>query len=302
MKILVTGTQGQLALSLAERAAGNEQLRVSLVGRPDLDLAIAGSSRSAIISAHPDLVINAAAFTAVDLAETEGHVAGWINDEAAGEIASAAREVGAPVIHISTDYVFDGQATEPYVETASPNPINAYGRSKLAGEEAVRAANPNHLILRTSWLVSPFGRNFVRTMVELAQVRDTLSVIADQYGSPTSALDLADAILVVARRWKTGDRTRVGQTYHIAGTGVASWYDLAVAVENELSQLGLQSARVVRIKTAEWPTAAARPAYSALDTSAFTRDFGYLMQDWRVAVATVVERLAMFQSADEARR
>lgn len=287
MKILVTGHHGQLALSLAGQAGLDDGLQVLLVGRPNLDLAVAGSSRSAIVAARPNLVINAAAFTAVDLAETETALAGWINDEAAGEIASAACEVGAPVIHISTDYVFDGQATEPYAETAATGPINAYGRSKLAGEESVRAANPDHLILRTSWLISPFGKNFVRTMVELGRQRDTLLVVADQYGNPTSALDLADAILAIARRWAAGDRTGKNETYHLAGSGVASWFDLAVAVQEEAGN----AAKVAPITTADWPTAAARPAYSALDSSKFARDFGHVMPEWPASLRPIVARL-----------
>jgi len=287
MRILVTGRHGQLAQSLAERGGDD----IILLGRPDLDLAIPGSPRSAILAARPDLVVNAAAFTAVDLAETEEAQAQRINAAAAGEVAMAAREIGVPVIHISTDYVFDGQASAPYAETAATNPINAYGRTKLAGEEAVRAANPDHLILRTSWLVSPFGKNFVRTMVDLGQQRDTLSVVADQHDNPTSALDLADAILVVARRWATGDRTGLGRTYHLAGTGIASWFDLALAVQDELARHGASSARVIPITTADWPTPAARPAYSVLDSSAFARDFGHIMPDWRTSLGTIVARL-----------
>ena len=288
MRILVTGRHGQLAHSLAERGGDD----ILLMGRPEIDLAIPGSARTAILAARLDLVVNAAAFTAVDLAETEEAQARRINADGAGEVAEAARELGVPMIHISTDYVFDGQASEPYAETAATNPINAYGRTKLAGEDAVRAASPDHLILRTSWLVSPFGRNFVRTMVDLAPQRDTLSVVADQYGNPTSAFDLADAILVVARRWAVGDRTGLGQTCHLAGTGIASWFDLAVAVQDELARLGLKSATVTPIPTADWPTPAARPAYSALDSTNFTRDFGLIMPDWRISLAPIVARLA----------
>jgi len=287
MKILVTGRHGQLAQSLGERGGAD----IILLGRPDLDIAIPGSARTAIRAARPELIVNAAAFTAVDLAETEEPAARRINADAAGEIAAAARELGVPMIHISTDYVFDGQASVPYAETAATGPINAYGRTKLAGEEAVRAATPDHLILRTSWLVSPFGRNFVRSMVDLGQQRDTLSVVADQHGNPTSALDLADAILVVARRWTTGDRTGLGQTYHLAGTGLASWFDRALAVQHELARHGASSARVIPITTADWPTPAARPAYSALDSTNFTRDFGTTMPDWRASLGPVVARL-----------
>jgi dTDP-4-dehydrorhamnose reductase len=283
MTILVTGRHGQLAQSIAERGGDD----VVLASRPELDLATAGAAQAAILAARPSLVVNAAAFTAVDLAETEESAARRINADAAGEVARAARELGVPVIHISTDYVFDGRATVPYVETDATNPLGAYGRTKLAGEEAVRAGNPNHLILRTSWLVSPFGRNFVRTMVDLGRTRDGLKVVSDQHGNPTSAIDLADAILVVARRLATGDRTGLGQTYHLAGSGIASWYDLAVAVQQEAKT----GTPVAPIATADWPTPAARPAYSALDSSKFARDFGFVMPDWRQSLGPIVARL-----------
>jgi len=287
MKILVIGRDGQLAQSLAERG-GSDVVRS---GRPEMDLTVPGAARSAILAARPDVVVNAAAFTAVDLAETEEAAAHRINAVAAGEIAAAAREVSIPMIHISTDYVFDGTATTPVAETAATNPINAYGRSKLAGEVAVRAANPDHIILRTSWVISPFGKNFVRTMADLGQQRDSLAVVADQLGNPTSALDLADAILVIARRWETGDHTGLGYTYHVVGSGIATWFDVAVAVQDELTALGAKSATVNPIATAEWPAPAARPAYSALDTEAFTRDFGHTLPDWRVSLGDIVARL-----------
>lgn len=292
MKILVIGREGQLARSLDERGGAN----VELAGRPELDLAIAGSARAAILGARPALVINAAAYTAVDLAEKEEELARRINCDGAGEVASAAREIGAAVIQISTDYVFDGRAGEPYAESAATNPINAYGRTKLAGEDAVRAANPDHLILRTSWLVSPFGRNFVATMVNAAQERDSLSVVADQFGSPTSALDLADAVLAVARALAGGERTGLGQTYHFAGGGIASWFDVAVAVQDELARLGAKFAAVTPIATADWPTAAERPALSAMDSRKFARDFDYRIPDWRVSLSPIVRRLAGMSS------
>lgn len=283
MTILVTGRHGQLAQSLAER--GGEA--VTLAGRPELDLAIPGSALAAILAARPSLVINAAAFTAVDLAESEEAGAYRINADAAGEVAAAAAELGVPIIHLSTDYVFDGCATAPYAETAAPNPLGAYGRTKLAGEEAVRAGNPDHLILRTSWLVSPFGKNFVATMLDLGRQRDQLSVVADQHGNPTSALDLADAILLISRHWAKGDRTGLGDTYHLAGSGIASWYDLALAVQEEAGT----GTPVSPIATADWPTPAARPAYSALDSGKFARHFGHAMPDWRTSLGSIVARL-----------
>ena len=285
--MLVIGRHGQLAQSLAERGGSD----VSLLGRPELDLAVSGSASAALRAARPDLIVNAAAFTAVDLAEADETQAARINADAAGEIAIAARDLGVPLIHISTDYVFDGTATVPLPETAQTAPINAYGRSKLAGEIAVRAATDDHLILRTSWLASPFVGNFVRTMVDLGQQRDTLSVVADQYGNPTSALDLADAILAIAAQMQAGDRTGFGQIYHVAGTGIANWFDVAVAVQDELARLGRKSATVTPISTADWPTPARRPAYSALDCSKFARDFGVAMPDWRASLPPIVARL-----------
>jgi dTDP-4-dehydrorhamnose reductase len=287
MKILVTGRHGQLARSLAERAAASG-VAVELVGRPDIDLAVEGSARSAIVAARPDLVINTAAFTAVDQAEHDEALALRINGEAAGEVAAAAAEIGAGVIQLSTDYVFDGAAIAPLNEEAPTAPINVYGRSKLAGEQAVRSANPAHLILRTSWLLSPFGRNFVRTMVDLGLERDRLTVVADQRGNPTSALDLADAIIHVARRWHSVGK---GETYHLAGSGIASWFDVAEAVHAELARLGRDPAKVDPIATADWPTPARRPAYSALDSGKFERDFGWTMPDWRVSLPAIVERI-----------
>ena len=281
--MLVIGRHGQLAQSLAERGGAG----VTLLGRPEIDLAVAGSASAAIRAASADIIVNAAAFTAVDLAETEVPQATRINADAAGEIAIAARDLGVPLIHISTDYVFGGTATAPIDEGAETDPIGAYGRSKLAGEIAVRATTDDHIILRTSWLVSPFGKNFVRTMVDLGQQRETLSVVGDQYGNPTSALDLADAILMVAANAHRG----FGQTYHVANTGIASWFDVAVAVQDELARLGRKSATVMPITTADWPTPARRPAYSALDCSKFTRDFGHSMPDWRASLRPIVERL-----------
>ena len=287
MTILVIGRSGQLARSLAERGGDT----VTLLGRPELDLAIPGSASAAIRSAVPRVIINAAAFTAVDLAEADEVHARRINAGAAGEIATAARDLGVPLIQVSTDYVFDGTAVDPIGETVPTAPINAYGRTKLAGEAAVRAATDDHLIIRTSWLFSPFGRNFVRTMVELGQQRQSLSVVRDQHGSPTSALDLADGLLVAAGQLADRDGTGIGASYHLSGSGVASWADVAAAVQARLALRGRKSAVIAPIPTSEWPTAARRPDYSALDSSKFAGDFGFTMPDWRSSVGLVVDRL-----------
>ena len=287
MKILVTGREGQLARSLAERAAGHPDLDLIFTSRTEADLSSSGSVAAAIAAARPDMVINAAAYTAVDKAEEEPALAFRINAEGAGEAAAAARMVDAAFIQISTDYVFDGRATQPYREDAPTNPLSVYGRSKLAGEDAVRAANPDHLILRTAWVYSPFGRNFVKSMVAAAGEKDLLSVVDDQQGSPTSAFDLADAVLSIAER-----RAGFGETFHLAGSGHASWFDLASEVMDQCRHVGLPSAEVRPIRTADWPTKAARPAFAVLDCTKAKRDLGIRLPDWRLSVAETVRRLA----------
>jgi dTDP-4-dehydrorhamnose reductase len=292
MKILVTGRSGQLARSLVERAAGMAGIELTAIGRPALDLAIPGSAREIILASQPDVVINTAADTDVDGAEEHQQLATRLNAEAAGEVSAAAASVGAPVIQLSTDYVFGGDSTAPYAEGAPTNPLNAYGRTKLAGEQFVRDTNRNHLILRTAWVYSPFGRNFVSTMFDAAEERDELRVVADQRGSPTSALDLAQALLGIAQLWRTGETTGFGKTYHLAGSGEASWHELAEEVVKQRKKLGLRAPKITPIPWKDWPMRAVRPNYSALDNSRFERDFGLRLPDWRASVGDVVKRLA----------
>jgi dTDP-4-dehydrorhamnose reductase len=287
LKVLVLGRDGQVARSIAESAADFPDLELVFTSRAEADLSSSGSVAAAIAASRPGLVINAAAYTAVDKAEEEPSLAFRVNAEGAGEAAAAARDVGATFVQLSTDYVFDGRATQPYDEDAPVNPLSVYGRSKLAGEEAVRAANPDHLILRTAWVYSPFGRNFVKSMMEAAREREMLTVVADQHGSPTSALDLADAILSIAGRGALS-----GETYHLAGSGSASWFELASEVMTHCARLGLPAAKVQSIRTADWPTRAARPSYAVLDCTKAELDLGVRLPDWRQSVARTVERLA----------
>lgn len=289
MRVLVIGVEGQVARSLREKAANHPQLQVEFVGRPDVDLAQPDTAQAIILQRQPELVINAAAYTAVDRAESEVELALRVNADAAGEVASAADEVGAPVIQFSTDYVFDGRTDRPYEEAAPTGALNIYGRTKLAGEEQVRAANPNHLILRTSWVYSPFGQNFVKTMLGLARQRDEVRVVSDQFGCPTSALDVADAVLSCA------GKVTDGHIYHLAARGHCSWADFASEIFRLSAGLGGPSAKVVPIRTADFPTAAERPRYSVLDSSRFERDFGFVMPDWRESLADVVQRLVESQ-------
>ncbi|MGZ8353100.1 MAG: dTDP-4-dehydrorhamnose reductase [Allosphingosinicella sp.] len=292
MRVLVTGREGQLARSLAERGAALPGLSLETVGRPGLDLERPESIAAAIAAAAPDQVVKAAAYTAVDQAEDEPERAFRVNGAAAGEVAAAARRAGARIIQISTDYVFDGNAEGAYPETAPTNPLGVYGRSKLEGEQRVAESNSDHLILRTAWVYSPFGRNFVRTMLNAARTRGELNVVDDQHGNPTSALDIADGILAILRGWASEPALGLGQIYHLAGTGTTSWCGLARHVFAEAAALGLPAAEVRPIRTEDWPTRAARPRNSRLDCAKLERDFGYCAPPWQESVADTVRRLA----------
>ena len=207
MRVLVTGREGQVARSLAARSMGQGDIELVFAARPEFDLTRPETITPMIEAARPDVVVSGAAYTAVDRAEDEPALAHAINADGAGAVAAAARAVGAPVIHLSTDYVFAGDSPAPYTEAEVPAPIGAYGKSKLDGERAVAAANPDHIILRTAWVYSPFGKNFAKTMLGLARDRDEIAVVGDQWGNPTSALDIADAVLHISRAIVT-DRQR----------------------------------------------------------------------------------------------
>ena len=298
MKILVTGRDGQLARCLADRAGLHPDITLERVGRPALDLERPETIASAIENARPDVVVSAAAYTAVDQAEDEPDRAFLVNAEAAGALAEAARNVGAPIIHVSTDYVFDGNSQAPLDENAPTRPIGIYGKSKLAGEEAVRRATLDHVIVRTAWVYSPYGRNFVKTMLGLAAGRPEINVVADQWGNPSAAHDIADGILAILSGWRNGGAAGLGETYHLAGTGTASWHGFAEHIFAEAARLGLPSARANPIATADWPTKARRPAFSMLNSSRFTADFGYAMPDWRQSTTRVIEALASASPPD----
>jgi len=291
VKVLITGREGQLAQSLNERGNDHPQLELVFAARPDTDLSIRGSVAKAIKKARPDVVINAAAYTDVDRAEDQPELAYRINALAAGEAARAAAEIGAPIIQLSTDYVFSGGLKRPYREDDPVSPISFYGASKAAGEERVRSANARHLILRTSWVVSPFGRNFVKTMIDAARSRDVLTVVDDQRGRPTSALDLADAILEIAEGWAGGGAQGQGQTFHLAASGETSWYGLACAVMDECARLGAPAAKIEPINSAQWPTRAVRPQNSVLDCSMVQSKWGMRLPDWRDSARKIVQRL-----------
>lgn len=289
MKILVTGTDGQVAQSLRERAALSG-LGLIAVGRPHLDLTHGASVQRAITAAAPNVVVSAAAYTAVDQAEDEPDLAYTINAAGAGAVAAAAAAVGAPVIHLSTDYVFSGTAQVPYHESDDTGPRSVYGRTKLLGEVAVAHANPRHIILRTAWVYSPFGRNFVKTMLSLARDRDEVRVVADQWGNPTSALDIADGVLHIAQRLKEDAGAPMG-VYHLAGTGETNWSGVAEQTFAISRALGGPSARVVEIRTEDYPTKASRPANSRLITDKLAKDYGWRSPAWEQSCQEIVKRL-----------
>jgi dTDP-4-dehydrorhamnose reductase len=295
VRVLITGREGQLSRCLLDSAVKHPLLHLEAVGRPRLDLEAEETLFRTVSELAPDVIVNAAAYTAVDQAEDEPERAFRVNADGAAKLAAAARAAAIPLIHISTDYVFDGKSSAPYREDHPTSPLNIYGSSKLAGEERVRTEQARHLILRTAWVYSPYGRNFLKTMVALGATRDQVSVVADQYGNPSSAHDLAEGLFRILERWREGNWIGLGRTYHLAGTGIASWADFASRIFEECRRLGISGAEVTPITTADWPTRAARPTYSVLDCTRFETDFGYRMPPWQDSTAVALR--AMLQTS-----
>lgn len=289
MRILVVGRNGQLARSLMEKPLAN--VTVVARGRPEIDLEKPETITAAIKQTAPDIVVNAAAYNNVDQAESEETRAFAVNADGAGALGSAAAEAGVPVIHVSTDYVYDGTKQTPYVETDQPKPLGAYGRSKLAGEVLLAAAQPRHIILRTAWVHSPFGRNFVKTMLNLAAEHSEIRVVADQFGNPTYAPHLAAAIEAIAEQIVSASGEPPWGIYHAASIGETSWHGLAAKVFEEAQQHGFRSPRLVPITTSEYPTPARRPANSRLDCGRLAETFGVTLPHWTEGVADVVPKL-----------
>ncbi len=290
MKVFVAGASGQVARALVERGAA-AGVDVVAKGRADVDICDGALVAQAVREAAPDIVVNAAAYTAVDQAETDEAAATALNRDGAGRLAAAAAAVGAPVIHLSTDYVFDGEMDRPWRETDPTAPLGAYGRSKLAGEAAVAAANPRHVILRTAWVYSPYGKNFAKTMLRVAEGRDALNVVADQQGAPTSALDIADGVLVIAHRVLAAPDQAAYGVFHMTGGGEAVWADFAEAIFAASGAAGGPTAAVRRIPSSQYPTPAKRPSNSRLDCTKLRDAYGVALPAWRDSVRACVERL-----------
>lgn len=282
MKLLVFGKTGQVAQAL-QRQAGPD-LTIVTLGREEADLSQPAACAAHILNTDADAVINAAAYTAVDRAEDEEDLATQINGVAPGVMAKTAAARALPFLHISTDYVFDGTGHAPRQPDAACAPLNAYGRSKLAGERAVRASGAQHVILRTSWVFSADGANFVKTMLRLSEARDALTVVEDQIGGPTPADDIAATLVTMARAMIAG---HAGGTYHYAGTPVTNWAGFA----RETFARSKRDVTVTGIPTSAYPTPAPRPLNSRLDCTATETDFGISTPDWRAGLATVITHL-----------
>jgi len=278
--IAVVGASGQVAKALA-RAARCTGVDLVAGGRAEVDLCEPVGLMGFLLKTRPRLVVNAAAYTAVDKAESEPELAHRVNAEGAGHLARICALQDLPLVHLSTDYVFDGANTAPYVETDLPAPLNAYGSSKLAGEQAVRSALQRHVIIRTAWLYGPDGTNFVKTMLRLGSQRDELRVIDDQIGQPTSAHDLATAILTIAERLVEPAANDIWGTYHLTGSGSTTWHGFAAETFRLAKAFGAQTPHLVAIPTSKFPLPARRPLHSVLATGKLAKRFGIRLPHWR---------------------
>jgi dTDP-4-dehydrorhamnose reductase len=297
-KILLTGKNGQVGRELEHLLPRLGD--VVALDRQQLDLARPAEIRRVVREVRPGLIVNAAAYTAVDQAEKEEVAARAINAEAPGVLAEEAKKIGAALVHYSTDYVFDGSKRTPYEEDDPPNPINAYGRTKLAGEQAIRESGVAHLIFRTEWVYAQQGRNFLLTILRLATQREELRIVSDQIGAPTSNRDIAEATTkILAQIFKPQSKQtswpEVGGTYHMTAAGETNWYEFAKAILEEASQVNplpawlaaatgarpLIAQRIIPIRTEDYPTPARRPAYSVLSNARLEQTFGVQLPDWR---------------------
>jgi dTDP-4-dehydrorhamnose reductase len=290
-RVLVIGRNGQLARELA-RAQWPAGWTVSFASAPDCDLRLPEQAAAAVHAAKPDIVVNAAAYTKVDQAESEADLARAINASGPAAVAAACAKLGALFVTVSTDYVFNGAKRSAYVEDDPVDPIGVYGRTKAEGEALIRAATARHVILRTSWVFSPFGTNFVRTMMRYGAERPILKIVADQHGRPTYAGDLARAIVEICTRLQAG-KGAYG-TFHAANEGPTTWHAFAVAIFQGLAARGERvPQQVAAITTAEYPTRAARPANSVLDCTRLANTFGIALRPWRDALDECLSELVV---------
>ena len=291
MRIVVTGRFGQIAQSLVERGPSSN-MEVLTLARPEIDLARPADLTDVLGALRPQALVSAAAHTAVDLAESESTLAYQINANGAEAIARAAARLQIPIVHLSTDYVFDGTLDRPYREDDVPRPINVYGSSKLLGEQLLAAANANHAILRTAWVYSPFGRNFARTMLSLAGTRDEISVVGDQRGAPTSALDMADGIFkVLGNLIARPDDPAIRGVFHMTGGGETNWAEFAMAIFAASATTNGPFSQVKSIASSDYPTRARRPLNSRLDNTRLAGSHGVRLPSWRDSLPETIARI-----------
>jgi dTDP-4-dehydrorhamnose reductase len=300
MKILVTGKLGQVGHALQQTLSGTHD--VVAMDREEMDLCQPDEIRSVIDAMRPELIINPAAYTAVDKAESEPELAHAINAEAPKVIAEEAAKLGAGLIHFSTDYVYEGNKASPYIETDAVNPLSVYGKTKLAGEQAIQAVGLPHLILRTSWVYGAHGKNFLKTILRLSAERDQLKIVSDQWGAPTSSEAIANAVSQLLTHWKMSDQAQSG-VYHFTNTGSTSWFGFAKAIlkayESQAAHHGLPALKIgseaiTPITTADYPTPAARPANSRLDNAKLLNTFGVALPEWESSMQAVMQQIQHF--------
>lgn len=295
-RVLIVGGSGQVSTSLLQTMHAHP-CDLMQVGRPAVDLLEPRSVIDAISRFEPTIVVNAAAYTAVDKAEDEPELAKAINATGAEAAAKAAEMVGAAIIHFSTDYVFDGRKTTPYVETDPIAPLGIYGQTKALGEQLVAAANPRHVILRTAWVFSPFASNFVRTILRLLAERDELQIVSDQYGTPTYAPDLAGVVPRIVQRLSNSPDSNCFGVFHAVNASPTTWFEFARAINAAAARHGVTQKIIHPISTKEYPTKARRPAYSVLSTDKLENTYGIRLRPWQDAIDDCVDRLLANRTA-----
>lgn len=290
MKILVTGANGQVDTSIRNCPTAKNH-EIITIGRPEIDLSEYDKLKSTIKKAMPDVIISSAAYTAVDRAESDAELAYSINALAPQAIGEVAAEIGVPVIHLSTDYVFSGDKIGAYIETDSTGPIGIYGKTKLEGEKLLAGATSNHVILRTAWVYSPYGNNFVKTMLRLGETRDELNVVADQYGCPTYAPEIARACIAIAERILMDKSPKLRGIFHLTGQGKANWAEFAKTIFLEAEKYTRNKVTINEITTDQYPTPAKRPANSLLSTQKLYDVYGLELDDWQKSTKECVNLL-----------
>lgn len=289
LRIAVTGLKGQVVSALLARCP--RDIEFIALGRPQLDLAHRDAVISTLRAVKCNVTINAAAYTAVDKAESEPDLAMKINGDGAGHVAEAAAELRAPLLHLSTDYVFDGQLKRPYNEDDATGPTGAYGRSKLEGERQIASRYYNHVILRTAWVYSPYGENFVKSMLRIGETKSEVSVVDDQVGNPTYAIDIADALILIARCLVLDQSSDLRGIFHMSGAGEGTWADFAQEIFSVCAHKGQSLVKVNRIATADYPTPARRPRNSRLNNQKLRDRFKIELPNWRVSVKDCVSNI-----------